>query len=451
MELGVSKEDYLKVIYQLTKQYGSARVNRIAEELNYTPASTSVAVNKLEALGFVQRNHDRAIVPTPMAMELAENLFRKYHFLVGFFCWLGAPGDKAMEDADKMEHILSDKSFEKICASVKKHKTQIEKLAVHCLATGENPSEKNFSNEAYKPETEIKEVRNKKQYTPKIMWDYSMERFERMPMSGAERCEDIMETIGEWYTAGKSTTMEELSRYFGNNVSEIRRYLSQLAAKDQILPVKGKRELIRPTSKGLEIGAKALEKHKVMSEFFQLIGVNEDQAEAEACHMEHVVSDDSVMRLNTVLWNDGKYERVFTGYNLYARYRMGTYPGIMGMYEMDDNNCPRRLVEEFYHYKRDILLKVEQESCYFVLQWKQEADQMKEQKNLWYKNPGMEWTMAQRTEDGECIPAEPFEYVFIPDDPVVEASVLITFLPAEVKKFSLDALENIYELNVEIW
>ena len=52
MELGVSKEDYLKVIYQLTKQYGSARVNRIAEELNYTPASTSVAVNKLEALGF---------------------------------------------------------------------------------------------------------------------------------------------------------------------------------------------------------------------------------------------------------------------------------------------------------------------------------------------------------------------------------------------------------------
>ena len=41
--------------------------------------------------------------------------------------------------------------------------------------------------------------------------------------------------------------------------------------------------------------------------------------------------------------------------------------------------------------------------------------------------------------------------VFIPDDPVVEASVLITFLPAEVKKFSLDALENIYELNVEVW
>ena len=155
--------------------------------------------------------------------------------------------------------------------------------------------------------------------------------------------------------------------------------------------------------------------------------------------------------LQTFLCNDGKYERVITGYNLYARYRMGTYPGIMGMYEMDDNNCLRRLVEEFYHYKRDILLKVEPESCYFVLQWKSEEDQMKEQKNLWYKNPGLEWTMAQRTEDGECIPTKPFEFVFIPDDPVVEASVLITFLPAEVKKFSLDALENIYELNVEVW
>ena len=183
-----------------------------------------------------------------------------------------------------------------------------------------------------------------------------------------------METIGEWYSAGKTTTIEELSQYFGNTVPEIRKYLAELSAKDQIFSVKGKKDSICPTSKGLEIGAKALEKHKVMSEFFQLIGVNEDQAEAEACRMEHVVSDDSVMRLNTFLCNDGKYERVITGYNLYARYQIGTYPGIMGMYEMDDNNCPRRLVEEFYNYQRDILLKVEQDSCYFVLQWKKKAD-----------------------------------------------------------------------------
>ena len=199
MELGVSKEDYLKVIYQLTKQYGSARVNRIAEELNYTPASTSVAVNKLEALGYVQRNHDRSIVPTPMAMDLAENLFQKYYFLIGFFCWLGTPGDKAMQDADKMEHILSDISFEKIRASVKTHKTQIEKLSAHCLATGENSAEISFSEDELKPNIPKKE--DKKQYTPKIVWDYSMERCESMPTSSTERCEDIMETIGEWHTS----------------------------------------------------------------------------------------------------------------------------------------------------------------------------------------------------------------------------------------------------------
>ena len=90
-----------------------------------------------------------------------------------------------------------------------------------------------------------------------------------------------METIGEWYTAGKSTTIEELSQYFGNTLAEVRKYLAELAARDQIFPVKGKRDPICPTSKGLEIGAKAMEKHKIMSEFFQLIGVNEDQAEAE--------------------------------------------------------------------------------------------------------------------------------------------------------------------------
>ena len=449
MELGVSKEDYLKVIYQLTKQYGSARVNRIAEELNYTPASTSVAVNKLEALGYVQRNHDRSIIPTPMAMDLAENLFRKYHFLVGFFCWLGTPGDKALQDADKMEHILSDKSFEKICASVEKHKAQIKKLSAHCLATGENQAEIQFS-EAELESEKWKKV-EKKQYTPKIMWDYSVERCESMPMSGVERCEDIMETIGEWHSAGKSTTIVELSRYFGNTLAEIRQYLEELAAKEQIFPVKGKEDPIHPTKKGLEIGAKALEKHKIMSEFFQLIGVNEDQAEAEACRIEHVVSDDSVMRLNTFLCNDGKYERVINGYDLYTRYRVGTYPGIMGIYEMDDINCPRRLVEEFYNYKRDILLKVEQENCYFVLQRKPEADLLEEQKTLWYKNAGIEWTMARRNDDGECIPTDPFEYVLLPDDPVIEASVLITFLPADMTDFSIDAVEKIYELDVEIW
>ena len=36
-----------------------------------------------------------------------------------------------------------------------------------------------------------------------------------------------------------------------------------------------------------------MEKHKIMSEFFQLIGVNEEQAEAEACRMEHVISQES--------------------------------------------------------------------------------------------------------------------------------------------------------------
>ena len=45
----------------------------------------------------------------------------------------------------KMEHILSDKSFEKICVSVKKHKPQIEKLAVHCLATGGKSVRKEIS------------------------------------------------------------------------------------------------------------------------------------------------------------------------------------------------------------------------------------------------------------------------------------------------------------------
>ena len=93
---------------------------------------------------------------------------------------------------------------------------------------------------------------------------------------------------------------------------------------------------------------------------------DQQKAEDDACRMEHIVSDDSIICLNSFLRNDGRYQRAITGYNLHSRYAVGTYPGIMGIYQISEETCPRRLAEEFYDYKRDILLNVELGKSHFV-------------------------------------------------------------------------------------
>lgn len=101
---------------------------------------------------------------------------------------------------------------------------------------------------------------------------------------------------------------------------------------------------------------------------------DQQKAEDDACRMEHIVSDDSIMCLNSFLRNDGRYQRAITGYNLHSRYAVRTYPGIMGIYQISEETCPRRLAEEFYDYKRDILLNVELGKSHFVLQKKEENE-----------------------------------------------------------------------------
>ena len=53
---------------------------------------------------------------------------------------------------------------------------------------------------------------------------------------------------------------------------------------------------------------------------------DQQKAEDDACRMEHIVSDDSIMCLNSFLRNDGRYQRAITGYNLHSRYAVGANP-----------------------------------------------------------------------------------------------------------------------------
>ena len=128
------------------------------------------------------------------------------------------------------------------------------------------------------------------------------------------------------------------------------------------------------TEAGHKIADTIFERHTVLSNMLIKLGVPAEIAAEDACRMEHIVSDDSIMCLNSFLRNDGRYQRAITGYNPHSRYAVGTYPGIMGIYQISEETCPRRLAEEFYDYKRDILLNVELGKSHFVLQKKEENE-----------------------------------------------------------------------------
>lgn len=108
-----SQEDYLEAIFIQIKQLGACRVTDIARQLGVTKASTSVALRKLEEEGYVYRDDWRVLL-TDEGLLTAKATYEKHEFFVGWFQKLGIDMAIAEEDACGIEHVLSDKTYEKI-------------------------------------------------------------------------------------------------------------------------------------------------------------------------------------------------------------------------------------------------------------------------------------------------------------------------------------------------
>lgn len=114
MEIHESAEDYLEMILMLKERHGLVRSIDIANEMQYTKPSISVAMKKLRENGYVEMDKDGYITLTSSGYEIASNIYMRHKLLTQFFIALGVNEKTAAADACKIEHDLSEETFQKI-------------------------------------------------------------------------------------------------------------------------------------------------------------------------------------------------------------------------------------------------------------------------------------------------------------------------------------------------
>lgn len=121
MNIYESAEDYLEAILALKERLGSVRSIDIVREKNLSKPSVSIAMKKLRENGYIEMDSDGMITLLPPGEAIARRIYNRHRLLRLFLEELGVSRENADADACKMEHDISDESFEKIVAHARKH------------------------------------------------------------------------------------------------------------------------------------------------------------------------------------------------------------------------------------------------------------------------------------------------------------------------------------------
>lgn len=112
MRILKSSEDYLEAMLMMKERHGAIRSIDIAEELGVTKPSVSYATKRLRENGYITMDRDSLITLTDSGMEIAERIYERHKLLTEFLLCLGVDEQTAREDACKIEHDISDQTFE---------------------------------------------------------------------------------------------------------------------------------------------------------------------------------------------------------------------------------------------------------------------------------------------------------------------------------------------------
>jgi Mn-dependent DtxR family transcriptional regulator len=118
-----SKEMYLETILLLTKKGGTVRSIDISESMGYSKPSVSRAMGILKDDGYIMSDYRDGIVLTEKGKKKAEEVYDRHLTLTKMFISLGVDENIAAEDACKIEHCISDKTF----SAIKEHFKKYEK------------------------------------------------------------------------------------------------------------------------------------------------------------------------------------------------------------------------------------------------------------------------------------------------------------------------------------
>lgn len=114
MKIQESAENYLETILILQKRKGNVKSIDIVTELNYSKPSISNAMKNLSNEGYIYMDENKFITLTDTGLEIAERMYERHQLISKFLMKLGVSEDVALEDACRIEHVISDETFQKI-------------------------------------------------------------------------------------------------------------------------------------------------------------------------------------------------------------------------------------------------------------------------------------------------------------------------------------------------
>ena len=119
-------EDYLEAMLVLKEKNAYVRSIDVAAYLNVTKPSVTYTTKRLKDRGYITMDEDNLITITEEGMKIASRTYDRHKMLCKFFIDLGVSEEVAKEDACKVEHDISQETFEALCRYVEKHRASEE-------------------------------------------------------------------------------------------------------------------------------------------------------------------------------------------------------------------------------------------------------------------------------------------------------------------------------------
>ena len=114
MVMNESNENYLETILVLNHRLGNVRSVDIANEMNFKKPSVSVAMKNLRENGYIEMDTEGYITLTDKGRAIAETIYERHTLISRWLITLGVNPKTAVEDACRIEHVISRESFDAI-------------------------------------------------------------------------------------------------------------------------------------------------------------------------------------------------------------------------------------------------------------------------------------------------------------------------------------------------
>lgn len=114
MNIHESAEDYLETILILKNRLGQVRSIDIVREMNFSKPSISIAMKRLRENGYIEMDAKGYITLLPPGLAIAQDIYARHRLLTEFLVQLGVSPETAAVDACKIEHDISQETYQKI-------------------------------------------------------------------------------------------------------------------------------------------------------------------------------------------------------------------------------------------------------------------------------------------------------------------------------------------------